>query len=103
MAHILPVTSNQDFFGISIVEAVSYGAHPILPKRLSYPELFNYELNPNIFYNNKSELKDKIISSINNLDLLLEKTKILAQNTINKFNWSTVSEQYDRAFKDLIN
>ena len=38
-ADILPVTSNQDFFGISIMEAIYCGVYPILPKRLTYPEL----------------------------------------------------------------
>lgn len=38
-ADILPVTSIQDFFGISIVEAIDAGVYPLLPDRLSYPEL----------------------------------------------------------------
>lgn len=37
---ILPVTSNQDFFGISIAEAFYCGVLPVLPTHLSYPELF---------------------------------------------------------------
>ena len=102
LANILPVTSNQDFFGISIVEAVSYGSYPILPKRLSYPELFNDSLNPDIFYNNKSELKDKIISAIKNINSLSDKIKLLSEGTINKFNWEVVSKQYDEKFKELI-
>lgn len=39
----LPVTSNQDFFGISIVEAAYCCVEPLLPKRLSYPELFPFD------------------------------------------------------------
>jgi glycosyltransferase involved in cell wall biosynthesis len=38
-ADILPISSRQDFFGISIVEAIDAGVFPLLPKRLSYPEL----------------------------------------------------------------
>lgn len=44
LADILPVTSYQDFFGISIVEAMAAGVVPILPDRLSYPELLGSEL-----------------------------------------------------------
>ena len=102
LANILPVTSNQDFFGISIVEAISYGVYPILPNRLSYPELFENKSNPYIFYNNESELKDKIISAINNADLLLDHMKNLKENVYNKFNWKTVSKKYDRTFENLI-
>jgi len=102
LANILPVTSNQDFFGISIVEAISYGVYPILPKRLSYPELFENNLNPHIFYNNESELKDKIISAIKNIDLLSTHMNNLSENVCSKFNWKTVSKKYDKTFEDLI-
>ena len=102
LANILPVTSNQDFFGISIVEAISYGVYPILPNRLSYPELFENKTNPYIFYNNESELKDKIISAINNTDLLLDHMKNLKENVYRKFNWKTASKKYDRTFESLI-
>ena len=32
-------TSIHEFFGISILEAIHCGCHPLLPNRLSYPEL----------------------------------------------------------------
>ena len=40
MSDILPITSNQDFFGGSIIEAMYCETTPLLPKRLTYPELF---------------------------------------------------------------
>ena len=35
---IMPVTSRQDFFGISAVEAMYCGVYPLLPDRLAFPE-----------------------------------------------------------------
>lgn len=40
---IVVSTSNHEFYGISIIEAVRAGCHPLLPERLSYPELFPRE------------------------------------------------------------
>jgi glycosyltransferase involved in cell wall biosynthesis len=37
---IVVSTSQHEFYGISILEAVRAGCWPILPQRLSYPELF---------------------------------------------------------------
>jgi len=35
---IIPVTSNQDFFGGSVIEAMYCGTIPLLPDRLAFPE-----------------------------------------------------------------
>jgi len=38
-ADIIVSTAAHEFFGLSVAEAMAAGAFPILPKRLSYPEL----------------------------------------------------------------
>lgn len=38
-ADIVVSTALHDFFGIAIMEAIYAGCHPVLPNRLSYPEL----------------------------------------------------------------
>ena len=49
---------------MSIIEAVGYGNYPILPKRLSYPELFQYNNNIHLFYNKDEDLLGKLIKII---------------------------------------
>ena len=47
---IQPVTSKHEFFGISVLEAASAGVVPILPERLSYPEICPPEKFGKLFY-----------------------------------------------------
>ena len=47
---IQPVTSKHEFFGISVLEAASAGVIPILPERLSYPEILPPEKFGKLFY-----------------------------------------------------
>jgi len=97
---ILPVTSIQDFFGISIIEAVYCDTYPILPDRLAYTELFNIKKNPEIFYKNDLELYNKLKLAIENHTNLSSYASI-----VEKFDWLYMSNQYDdlfEKFKDRI-
>lgn len=38
-ADVIVSTAEHEFFGLSVAEAITAGAFPLLPKRLSYPEL----------------------------------------------------------------
>lgn len=81
---ILPVTSHHEFFGISVLEAVSAGVIPLLPQRLSYPELFPVSDFGEIYYS-EGKLAEFIENSINN---------------INEFNISKISGQASK-FKHI--
>ena len=97
MADILPVTSNQDFFGISVMEAIYCKTYPILPNRLSYKELYDNEKNSENFYNEDQELLKKMIHSINNHKNLPDISK-----ETNQFNWKEIISFYDAEFEKIL-
>ena len=67
---ILPVTSKHEFFGISVLEAASAGVIPILPERLSYPEIFPREKFGKLFYE-EGKLFDSVKNFAENPDFSL--------------------------------
>ncbi|MCH2022740.1 MAG: DUF3524 domain-containing protein [Saprospiraceae bacterium] len=89
-ADIIPVTSLQDFFGASIIEAVYCNTIPLLPSRLAYPEHFPYH--PLFYYNNDNEFPEK-------LKILIEKCKnekpAKTQNLVEKYDWDLLVKEYD--------
>ena len=56
-ADLLPVTSRQDFFGISAVEAMYCNVVPLLPNRLAFPEHVNDDA---YLYDSDRELLDML-------------------------------------------
>lgn len=87
-ADILPVTNIQDFFGISVVEAAYCQTQIVVPRRLTYPELFPEAL----FYEDDTilleVLRDRIINFKSSED-------IHQRNTAARFDWSQMIAQYD--------
>ncbi len=92
-ANILPVTSIQEFFGISIMEAIYCNTYPILPNRLSYPELIPQKYQKMILYKDNNDLYKKIIWAIENFSKIkLSKLKVISK----KYDWKFMAPIYDR-------
>jgi glycosyltransferase involved in cell wall biosynthesis len=54
-------TALHEFFGISVIEAMSAGATPLLPNRLSYPELVGEELSEEVLYEDEEQLVRRLV------------------------------------------
>lgn len=78
-------TAGHEFFGISVVEAVRAGCRPLLPDRLSYPELF-----PDEYLYGDDQLVDKLIETLGQGSLPAGKAIELTE----RFSWQVVQGQY---------
>ena len=99
-ADIIPVTSSQDFFGASVVEAVHCGCYPLLPKRLAYPEIFSLEIYPDNFYNNFDDLVEKLATVIKNYESIRQQN---CSQFVQKYSWQKMAPIYDEKFKTILN
>ncbi|UCF99644.1 MAG: DUF3524 domain-containing protein [Spirochaetaceae bacterium] len=97
-------TSDQENFGISVVEAVRHGCFPLLPRKLSYPELIPEEFHEDVLYGNRDELVEKLSGLLVDLPRcnppLLEKLQRLALS-MSRFSWDTLIHSYDRELDRL--
>ena len=94
-ADIVPVTSHHDFFGASLVEALYCGCYPLLPKRLTYPELVPYEEYPELFYHDFQELVEKLAGSLQEIEMIRQQN---FRHCIEQYSWQNMAPEYDKVF-----
>ena len=94
-ADIIPITSRQEFFGASLVEAVYCGCYPLLPTRLTYPELLPYETYPDIFYQTFKELVEKLAGALLSIETIRKQN---FRHCVAQYSWQHMAPVYDMVF-----
>lgn len=89
---ILLVTSKQDFFGGSVVEAIYCGCVPLLPNRLAYPEHIPEELQSKYLYTDHEDL----VVKLNRLTKSNPRhsDQQLLSDFVARYDWSILAEGY---------
>lgn len=95
-ADIMPVTSHHDFFGISVMEGVYTGCYPLLPKRLTYPDLYKIEDNPEMFFDSFEDLVEKLAHVITHYDEIKDQKDY--RHLATPYDWHNLIETYDKVF-----
>lgn len=99
-ADVIVSTALHEFFGISVVEAISAGAYPLLPRRLSYPELLAAEDDQDVaeyFYDGSAEALANRLIEISGVPPPLNSTA--AQRAVRRFRWDHRAAAMDAAIE----
>lgn len=91
MGDVVVSTATHEFYGISVIEAVRAGCRPVLPKRLTYPELF-----PDQFLYEEERFPIQLISALGKGRLEKKEATMLTQ----RFSWQSQKEKFQRWLLD---
>jgi glycosyltransferase involved in cell wall biosynthesis len=94
-ADVVVSTAIHEFFGVAVVEAMYCGCRPVLPRRLSYPELVPVEVHGEVLYD------------VGELVPLLQRALALPhawshdwQRTwVARFDWGSLATRYDETIR----
>ena len=97
-ADIVVSTAYHEFFGLAVLEAIAAGCFPLLPDRLSYPELLPTQTHAQHLYRDSAQLHDTLTTLCRNgapaiSPILIDQVASLA--------WPTLKNRYDQAFQSL--
>ena len=93
-------TAMQENFGMSVIEAIIMGCIPLLPNRLSYPEILPKEFQDYFLYKSKHDLMEKVFKITSEFKRYQEIQTRLAQK-MRFFLWENVVGRYDEVLKRL--
>ncbi len=97
-ADIVVSTAIHEFFGAAVVEACACDCFPILPRRLSYPELIPESLHPLCLYDGFEGLLARLREAI----LQIEATRAISlRAAMARFDWRQLAPQYDDLLQDV--
>ncbi len=92
-ADLVVSTAIHEFFGVSVLEAIYCGAYPLLPNRLSYPELLPAALHQAHLYRNFDDLLAKLRWAATH------PAQVRAQHLAgiaDRYRWEALARRYDQ-------
>jgi len=101
MSDIVLSTAIQENYGFSVIEALYCHTLPLLPNRLSYPEILPAQFHKDFLYNNEDELEVKLRQLLRNYDKMADRKKLLAESMKN-FDWKNRIDEFDELFDALM-
>jgi glycosyltransferase involved in cell wall biosynthesis len=93
-ADVVVSTAHHEFFGVAVVEAIAAGALPVLPRRLSYPELVP-DPAATYLYDGHDDLVERLVWALTN-HAGRRAAAAVSRDHVARFDWRHVAPRYDR-------
>ena len=99
-AAVTASTAHHEFFGVSILEAIYCHTFPILPHRLSYPELMPQAFHERCLYHSQDDLVERLRWALRHPDEARATAAELG-TAVADYDWSRMAPQYDTILTTL--
>ena len=93
-------TARQENFGMAMVEAMRYGCLPLMPGRLSYPEILPRRFHGHFLYANQAEFLEKMHFMLTEGKAYSHLVNDLALS-METFSWKRLIDDYDLEIERL--
>jgi glycosyltransferase involved in cell wall biosynthesis len=97
-ADIVVSTARHDFFGLAVAEAIAAGALPILPRRLSYPELVPDALDGCCLYPDGELPTAALVQALRDREAR-RRDATIARRHVERFSWPQLIGAYDEVLE----
>jgi glycosyltransferase involved in cell wall biosynthesis len=92
------VTSDHDFFGASVVEAIYCRCTPLLPRRLAYPEHLSEADSATCLYDDFEDLCQILAKKLKSPQQAPESLR----QYVSRYDWQKMAPLYDDCFEELV-
>jgi glycosyltransferase involved in cell wall biosynthesis len=99
-ADVVVSTAWQETQGIAVIEAIRAGCDPLLPNRLSYPEVLGPELCEKHLYQSKGDLRRRLRWMMRHPDRVRAKSDHWQE--MDRFGWPAVAPQFDALVREMM-
>ncbi len=98
--HVVVSTAIQENFGMSVIEAIHCGCLPLLPRRLSYPEIIPAAFHNTCLYDDMDELVEKLCLHLSR-DAPREQHRLALASAMAGYAWPAAIGAYDDLLEDI--